>query len=444
MMAGARTAVAFVMALAAGACAGPGHLRPTVVVHDATELVAALQPGNAGRRILVARGEYRVDRPLQVPDGATLEGEGAMRIDADGMPAGFEPGTETTLRVVAGFEGQALTLGDGSVVRGLRLLDLENPAGQPALRRGNAVYVASRAPGDAISASVADCEIVAPNAPGFYEAGPQGHGLVALTLNPNLGAPPAAHAASRVELGVRRSIVRTRAAAAVFAINFAPRSEVSLRLEGNGFEGYLVAAGGVTRPERVHDSRTIVASRGNRYRRTGADWFGWQLVGGSTSPHVQEAPGQGGSHNLLRMTSVDDRLEGFRAGIQAAAARRLGLESDLLDDNRLELDLQGTRILTAGEDAADLVLRGTVSQVEQTQEPADFAAGDRNVVQVRMTGVRGSGERRNVYADVVGPRDPANSGNGNRLQISGDVATFRQSNPAIEPPPDPRFFLGRH
>jgi hypothetical protein len=42
------------------------------VVRTSEQLVEALQPSNSGRRIHVAHGEYRVDRPLQVPDGATL------------------------------------------------------------------------------------------------------------------------------------------------------------------------------------------------------------------------------------------------------------------------------------------------------------------------------------------------------------------------------------
>lgn len=440
MTSATRAPAAFLLALVAVGCAGSGRIEPPLVVHDGVQLIAALQPGNAGRRIVVARGEYRVDRPLQVPEGATLEGAGVMRTAAGGIPDGFEPGTETTLRVVAGFQGQVLTLGNGSVVRGLRLIDLENPASQPALRRGNVVYIASRAPGDVISASVVECEIVTPHVAGFSEVGPHGHGLVVLTLNPNLGAPPSAHEGARVELAVRRSIVRTRAGAAVFANNFAPASEIRLALEGNRFDGYLIAAGGTTRPEQVHDSRTVVESSGNLYRRTGFDRFGWHLLGASTSPHVQEGPGQGGARNSLRMTSANDRVEGFRVGIQAVAARRLGLDSDLLNDNRLDLDLQGTHILTEGEGAADLVLRSTLSEIEQAKELADFAAGDRNVMQVLMSGVRGSGVRNNVYAVVTGPRRPQDYGTGNRLTFRGGREAFLRSNQQLDPVPPARLF----
>jgi len=397
----------------------PASAGQPVVVQSAQQLVEALQPANAGRHIRILRGDYAVDRPLVVPDGVTLEGEGVMVIGPDGLPTGFEPGTASTLRATGAFKGHLLTLGHGSAIRALRLIDIDNASSQPAPRQGNLVYLASRAPRDAISALVDDCEFVTDQAVGFSDVGPHGHGFVVLTLNPNLGAPPAAHEGARIELAVRRSIVQTSVGAAVFANNFAPDGEIHLLLEGNRFEGYLIAAGGTTRPEQVHDSRTVVESRANLYRRTGRDRFGWHLVGASTPPHMQEAPGQGGARNTLRMISRDDRIEGFRVGIQAAAARRLGLTSEPLDDNRVEIDLQGTRIVTAGDAAADLVVRATVSEIEQEKAPMELAAGDRNVLRLQMSGVTGSDHGRNVFADVVGPRDPANFGTGNQLQVVG-------------------------
>ena len=416
--------------------------RQLLVVQTPQQLVAALQPDNAGRRIRILRGDYDVDRPLVVPEGATLEGEGVIANGPDALPTGFEPGTATTLRATGAFDGHLLTLGHGSAIRGLRVLDVGNAASRPAPRRGNVVYLASRAPRDVLVASIDDCEIVTDQAIGFSEVGPQGHGLVVLTLNPNLGAPPVAHAGARVALAVRRSIVRTHAGAAVFANNFAPDSEIGLRLEGNRFEGYLIASGGTTRPEQVHDSRTVIESLGNLYRRTGLDRFGWHLVGASTAPHVQEAPSQGGARNTLHMFSRGDRIEGFRTGIRAVAARRLGLASGPLDDNRTEIDLRGTRILTEGEAAADLVFRATVSEIEQEKAAMELAAGDRNVLRVQMSGVTGSGLRRNVFADVVGPLEPANFGTGNQLQVVGEAETFRRSNPSVEPPPGPQQFVG--
>ncbi len=446
MSLGLRVSLAAAVALTVNACAmhapepdaGPAPL----LVRTSEQLVEALQPVNAERRILVARGEYRVDRPLQVPDGTTLEGEGVMSFDADGMPAGFEPGTETVLRVTEGFQGQVLTLGQGSTLRGLRVLDLANPPSQPSLRQGNVVYVASRAPGDAIAASIVECEIVNPNLVGFSDVGPHGHGVVVLTLNPNLGAPPAAHEGARVSVRVQRSVVRTHMGAVVFASNFAARGDVTVSLEGNRFEGFLSVAAGVSRPDLVTDAVMRIESRRNRYLRAGRDRYGWLLLGGSTSPHFLEAGIPGAARAELQVESTDDRIEGFRRGIQATAARRIGGQSSLLMDNRVDLRLRGTRIRSDGEGAADLVLQGTMSEVAQAEGSGEFSAGNRNVLHVEMEDVSGSGERRNVYADVVGPAKPENWGAGNQLVFTGDAASFRRSNRGLDPPPDARFFVG--
>lgn len=100
------------LALAASASAtqapGGGTVAPPLVVSSTEQLIDALQPANAGRRIQVEHGNYGIDRPLHVPDRATLEGAGVMKFDADGVPGGFEPGTESTLRVTAGFAGNVL------------------------------------------------------------------------------------------------------------------------------------------------------------------------------------------------------------------------------------------------------------------------------------------------------------------------------------------------
>ena len=413
-----------------------------LVVRSFPQLVEALQPGNAGRHIRILRGDYAVDRPLVVPDGATLEGEGVMAIDPEGLPAGFEPGTESTLRVSGGFSGHVLTLGHGSLIRGLRLVDLANPAAPPLARTGNVVFAGSRAPGDTIAASVVECEIVSPNRGGFTDDGPMGHGIAAVTLNPGLGAPPAAHEDARVSVSVRRSIVRANTGAAIFANNFAARSGVMLRLEGNRFEGYLVATAGVSRPDAVTGSVTSVESRRNLYARAGFDRHGWLLLGGSASPHFLEAATPGASRNRLQVESVDDRIEGFRFGIQAAAARRLSAQSAPLDDNHVELRLQGTRIVTPGEEAADFVLQATLSETGQAGGSGEFPAGDRNVLRLQMSGVTGSGLRRNVFADVVGPVQSANFGTGNRLEIEGTRSVLVQANRSVDPVPDERFFLG--
>ena len=432
--------LAFAVSACATRAADGDTVPPPLVVSSTEQLVEALQPVNAGRRIQIEQGDYAIDRPLHVPDGATLEGGGVMKLDAYGVPGGFEPGTETSLRVTAGFAGNVLTLGHGSVVRGLRVLDLANPPSQPSLRQGNVVYVASREPGDTVSASVIECELVNPNAVGFSDLGPHGHGLVALTLNPNLGAPPAAHEGARISVRLQSSIVRTHTGAVVFANNFATRGDVTVLLEDNRLEGYLTVGGGVSRPDAVTDSVMRIESRRNRYLRSGRDRYGWLLLGGSTSPHFLEPGIPGAARASVSVDSTDDRIEGFHQGIQASAARRVGARSSLLMDNRLDLQLRGTLIRTAGDGAADLVLHGTSSETDQAESPGEFPAGDGNVLRVRMEGVSGSGVRRNVYGHVVGPARSGNQGSGNRLEFDGDQSSFESSNPDLDPPPAAKFF----
>ena len=108
------------------------------------------------------------------------------------------------------------------------------------------------------------------------------------------------------------------------------RGENGRMLEGNRFEGYLIAAGGTTRPDAVHDARThrrvareSLSPHRSRPSRMARD--GRQHV-----PSRAGRPGQGAAGNLLHLVSEDDRIEGFRVGIQAAAARRLGVGSEPL------------------------------------------------------------------------------------------------------------------
>ena len=416
--------------------------RSPLLVSTAAQLIAALQPAYAGRRIELAAGEYAVDRPLLVPDGATLVGSGRMQADAAGLPAGFEDGTATTLQVAAGFDGDVLTLGHGSALQGLRIVELANTEALPNRRRGNVVFVASRAPADTVTAAVVACELVNPNAAGFTDIGPHGHGVVALTLNPALGAPPAAHEGALVNVRVQGSIIRTRTGAAIFANNFAARGNIRLRLEDNRFEGYMTVGAGVSRPDAVTDAMTSIESRRNLYQRSVWSRVGWLLLGGSTSPHFLEAGIPGASRTTLRVDSDSDRIEGFRHGIEAAAARRIGVQSSMLSDNRLELRLRGTRIATVGDGAADLVLTGALSEAERWTTPGEFPAGDRNVLQVEMTGVQGSGPRRNVFAAVLGPAQPPNFGTGNQVRFVGSAAEFRRGNPGVDPGPGAEMFAG--
>lgn len=413
----------------------------TILVHDSTELVTALDQRNAGRHIRVLPGDYAITTPLLVPDGALLEGSGEMRI-ADGLPTGFGPATETTLRVVSGFEGDLLTLGNDSKISGLRLIDIAPVPATAVPRTGNVVMVGSRGPGDSVTAEIRDCEIVNPQSYGVAADGPAGHAIVILTRNPARQDNPPPHEGATLKLHMVRSIVRaTGNGGAVFALNFAARGEISVEFEDNRIEGPVSIAGGASRPDLVTQASTSFESNRNLYTRNprGLDRFAWRVIGGS-SAHVPELAAPGASFNVAKVHSVDDRIEGIKVGILASAGRRWLGASGPVSDNRVDLDLTGTRIRTEGEDAADFLLQGTLSE-EANGVGRQFAAGDRNIVRVIMRGVTGSpAERANRYTDVYGPSRQTDQGSGNRLEFAGTLAGFAIANPGISPAPPAEFF----
>lgn len=419
----------------------PAGIVTTILVHDSTELAAALDRRNAGRHIRVLSGDYAITNPLVVPDGTLLEGSGVMQI-VDGLPAGFEPGTETTLRVAAAFEGDLMTLGNSSIISGLKLLDIAPMPATAAPRPGNAVMVGSRGPGDRVAAEIRDCEIVNPQSYGVANDGPAGHAIVVLTRNPARQADPPPHEGAALKLHMLRSIVRaTGDGGAVFALNFATRGEISVTFDDNRIEGPVSIAGGASRPDRVTHASTSFESNGNLYARNpgGLDRFGWRVIGGS-SAHIPGLASPGASFNQTRVQSVDDRIEGFKVGILAAAGRRWLSASGPVSDNRVELELTGTRIRTEGQDSADFLLQGTLSE-EAPDVGREFPAGDRNVLRIRMQGVAGSPtERANRYIDVYGPSAPADRGAGNRLEFAGKAADFAGANMSISLAPPAEFF----
>jgi hypothetical protein len=423
----------------------PAHGASTAVIRvsNADELVAALDPQNAHRRIHVLHGDYAVTRPLLVPDGTILEGDGVMQV-VDGLPAGFKPGTETTLRVTSAFEGDLLTLGDGAVVRNFKVVDLATSQVATTQRSGNVIVVGSRGPVDRLAAEIRDCEIVNPHPFGVAMDGPTGHALVVLTRNPARGGAPPPHEGATVAIRVVRSILRaTGGGGAVFAINFAARGNVSVGLYDSRLEGPLIATGGASRPELVSNAVTTIDSTRNLYvlPAEGSDGFGWQVMGGS-SAHIPDLASAGASFNTARVHSVDDRIEGFRIGIVAAAGRRWLDSSGPVSDNRLDLDLEGLRIRTEGADAADLEMQGARSEAAQ-DIGREFPAGDRNTLHVRMHGVTGSPtSRANQYDDAFGPSLQADCGTGNRLEIAGTPADFARVNTNISAAPPVAFFAG--
>jgi hypothetical protein len=410
-----------------------------IVVTNSAELVDALIPANAGRKILVRAGTYNITQPLVVPDSATVQGEGVMLFDAAGLPTGFQSGTNTAIIMTANVAGDVLTLGDGSSVRKIAIADMTG-------RAGNVVAVLSRGVGDQVSATIQEVMITNPNAHSIIPAGPSGCGIAVVTQNPNLGNSPAPHEGSQLSVKVSSSRVispSTGTGCGLFAFNFAALSSVSVNLSENVIGGGLIANGGVSRPESVHDSKTRIQSRRNVYRDDSADpcttrHLGWNMNGGSGVP----APLTIGetSRNILEVHSLDDRIEGFAFGISVAGGRRFfGLPTaGATVGNRADMELIGTTISTSSCSGAPLVydLRLAGAGVSSASLVAEG-----NVLSVVMRGVTGSGQRANLYGDVLGPTGAIPAGtSGNRLEFSGTLGAFSKTNEDVDPAPGAEFF----
>lgn len=410
-----------------------------IAVSDAAGLMAALSPANAGRRILLQAGTYAVSAPLTVPDGATLEGEGVMQFDGGGLPVGFAAGGRTTLTMTANVPGAMLTLGNGAAIRRLQVADL-------AGRGGSVVAVFSRRAGDRVAASITESEIINLSPMGVSPDGPTGNGVLVLTLNPNLGAEPAAHESATLTAGVTRSLIRSPAGGVgVFAFNFAALGSVSVSLAGNVVGGGIVANGGVSRPDAVHDAKVAIESRRNLYRDDSPDpcatpHLGWNLTGGSGPPAPLPVPET--SRNALRVHSVDDRIEGFANGVVATGSRRFfpAPIAGPSTDNRLELELIGGTISTPSCGGApfvrDLDLAGALAGGD------DFSPGNGNSLSVVLRGMTGSGARFNRYESALGASGPlsAELQGSNRLEFAGSPRAFAATNAAIAPAPGAGHF----
>jgi hypothetical protein len=410
-----------------------------IIVSTSAELAAALTPENAGRRILARAGTYDLTAPLTVPDGATLEGEGVMQFDGAGLPAGFAAGGRTTLAMTANVPGTMLTLGNGAAIRRLQVTDL-------AGRGGNVVAVLSRRPNDRVAASVTESEIINLTPMGANPDGPTGNGILVLTLNPNLGAEPAAHESSTLTAVVTRSLIRSPAAGVgVFAFNFAALGSVSVSLAGNVVGGGIVANGGVSRPDAVHDAMVTIESRRNLYRDDSSDpcatpHLGWNLTGGSGP--LLPLPVPETSRNALRVHSVADRIEGFANGVVASGSRRF-FPSPIAgpsSGNRIELELLGGTISTPSCGGAPFVrdfdLAGAFAGGD------DFSPGEGNSVSVVLRGMTGSGARFNRYESALGPSGPLSRElqGDNRLEFAGSPRAFAATNAGVDPAPGAGLF----
>jgi hypothetical protein len=174
-------------------------------IMTAQDLIDALTAAAPSPTILLQNREYKVDKPLVVPDGVTLEGVGEMQFEG-GLPTGFKPGTATTITAKDNLAGNLLTLGNGSNVKRLVLQGLPGGGSGPAPedadgRGGNVVAVASRFTSDSVSATIEECELKNRIRSGFGTDGPTGGAVLVYTRNPRKPHhPPRSHTRTRPSL----------------------------------------------------------------------------------------------------------------------------------------------------------------------------------------------------------------------------------------------------
>jgi len=398
---------------------------------------------------------YEVERPLTVPDGMMLEGEGVMQFDPEGHPTGFSDRRHTILRMTTNVGGDVLTLGNGVTLRNLEIVDL-------AGRSGNVVVVASRRPGDNVSATIVESIIVNPNplAPG--SGGVEGRGIHITTRNPNRGADPPPDNGSVLSVRVLRSVIRSPGGGGgFFAFNFSATSRISIEITRNVIGGSNEANGGVSAPDAVHNSEVNITSQGNIYRNEWQDQcasalLGWNFTGGSGAPIPLALPAT--TKNRLRLRSVDDRIDGFTTGVQATGSRRFfpSALNAAPSGNHIDLQLIGTRISTPSCASIGRSYSRGLATAERTPirdlelvggwvKNDALAAGDGNTVRAEIRGVTGSGMRANRYANVaasIGPVSAQLQGTANKLEIVGTSQDFARANHGIVPAPPAGFFIG--
>ena len=391
-----------------------------IVVTTTAELYAALVEANAGRTVLVRAGTYFVDHRLAVPDGMQLEGEGVML--GDPLPTGFKSGTATRIRAHPGFPGDLLTLGDGASLRRLIVEDSPN-------REGNAVAVRSRAPGDSVSASIVDCEIVAPKGLAGDPDGPSRRRHRRDYRQPRLRRPAgsvcrrrgrrAGHPHDRPSRGARLLRHELRDAGP----GPSRAQPESHRRHARGDRRHLTPGRG--RPSRGVDRLGGEPLRSDHRPRDRLAARRWKL---SAVPARDPNTPSNTSSNTVRIASNGDRIEA-KLGIFAVAGRRQTAVAGLSSDNLADLTLRGLTIRTSGHGAADLVLHA-----------AEAAAGSRRETTtccVSTCATRRAAAHASTSTRTSSPEAQA-SGTGS--SSARTPALFAASNTGIEPAPPAQFF----
>jgi hypothetical protein len=134
--------------------------------------------------------------------------------------------------------------------------------------------------------------------------------------------------------------------------------------------------------------------------------------------------------NELRLSSIGDRIEGFRVGLSATGGQRTSALSQPISSNSVQVQAVGIKLGTL---VGDIALYGARTLVDGA------ATGDGNVVRFNMRQAEGSGARDNAYAHSASP-SMTNLGSGNRVEVAGDPTAFAHTNVNIVPAPSAAFF----
>ncbi len=425
-----------------------------LLVSTTAELVAAMNPQNAGRTIRIKPGTYCPNAPLTLPEGSRVIGAGKMEYD-DGLPSEFREGTVSHIIPADGgkqcpveqgfFAGNSvISLTDGSSLQGVKI-SIDLTVGYTFA--ANTVVIHARG-GQTIQTLISECDIQARSGPFVIVPPgiPAGRAIQLMTGDgpPNHDLP----GDPKIRAVISRSIIRGNNTVAIFNGHWESKGETFLALQGNVFKEAnwsLDLVGGISRnalgvANVVEGAATEVLSIGNLYQGVGVDSTGWLLTAGATGPQ----PGAPDSnHNHVTMTSFNDRIENVGIGINARAAFRRSPLQGYLHDNTTDLQIIGTEISTLTTDdpnfsTADLAFcpvaaQGSALKVDKV--------GDRNWVYVSALGLNGSGTRGNLYeyfAGICGFMD--STGDDNGLVFWGNLKLWQILNKNIDPDPPAELF----
>lgn len=451
-----------------------------VVVTSTEELVASMNPANAGKTIQVEEGTYCPAAPLHVPPRAQIVGSGVMEYEA-GLPVGFREGTAAIIRPADGgvhcpaelgaFVGDAvLHMSDESSLRGISV-DVDLQASTFSAFQGSTVMIQAKG-SEVKRVRFIECDIQGRGGPGAFNGVPAGRNIFMVTgvLRPNLQTdvvpgtnllvdPPGD---PTIHTTIARSLIRANNSLGLFPIQYEARGHVNLTIQKSVLTEASIpldGVGGISRafvdnsipsaPKTivsvVEGAHTEIISIGNLYEGNGGvGSAGFYLTAGGTAP----APNSPGSDdNTLTVRSVHDRIENVNTGINARSGFRRTATGGKSFGNTLEVDLIGTTISTV-----DTAARGAMDLAFcPTQAPfnADVdSVGGGNWIYFSAVKSTGSGETENLYertaenldlfAAVCGRQTALGDNNG--LELFGNLPLWERLNQNFEPPPPEHLF----